>query len=201
MDATHHEIVQHYIFIAVQLRHKKFSGWVKPGDGMKNGRQYCRLPYQHFYFLNKGNILDFDKVGQSCLAADFTGEPVPFTVADFQAVMFTGTIGAAANTDKLVGFCLVPLLVNVRHRDLGFQQRLDLGIRQLDHRHFPSRCPPGWCTRRHDSEFCWGWAGPAVISDTVPVQHSFADTAWLAVLCLSLVFFSFEDSNSQKIFD
>ncbi|MCI8528912.1 MAG: hypothetical protein HFH82_07150 [Lachnospiraceae bacterium] len=84
---------------------------------MRNGRQYCRPPNKRFHRLSKGKALDFDKIVQSRLSADPTGEPIPFAVADFQAVMLTGAVGIAADVYQLMG--VEPLEVGQQVKLLG----------------------------------------------------------------------------------
>ena len=109
VDAASHEIIQNSVVIAVQLWHEKFSGWGRFGGGMRNGRQYCRPPNKRFHRLGKRKALDFNEIVQGRLAADPTGKPVPFPVADFQTVMLTGAIGAAADVYQFME--VIPLEV------------------------------------------------------------------------------------------
>ena len=48
-----------------------------------------------------------DKVVQGGGTANFSGEPIPLAVADLQAVMVTGTVGAVSNLNQLARF-IVP---------------------------------------------------------------------------------------------
>ena len=61
------------------------------------------LAHQGLHRLGKGKALDFDKIVQGRLAADPTGKPIPFPVADFQAVMLTGAVGVAADVYQFMG--------------------------------------------------------------------------------------------------
>ena len=59
-------------------------------------------PRQGFHRLSKRKALDLNEIVQGRFPADFAGEPVPFSVADLQAVMLTGAVGASAHMDELV---------------------------------------------------------------------------------------------------
>ena len=47
-----------------------------------------KLRATRFHRLGKRKALDFNEIVQGRLAADPTGKPVPFPVADFQAVSY-----------------------------------------------------------------------------------------------------------------
>ena len=76
-----------------------FFGWAWGA----RGRGGEILAHQGLHRLGKGKALDFDKIVQGRLAADPTGKPIPFAIADFQAVMLTGAVGAAADVYQLLG--------------------------------------------------------------------------------------------------
>ena len=72
------------------------------------GRRRDRAPaYDDLHGLHKGDALDLYEIIQGGAPADATGEPVPFAVGDFEAVMLTGTVGASPKMHqllRLIGF-------------------------------------------------------------------------------------------------
>ena len=55
-----------------------------------------------FHGLQKGTALDFYEIVKGCLAANLSGEPVPFPVADFERIVFFGAVGIAGYLYQLV---------------------------------------------------------------------------------------------------
>ena len=63
--------------------------------------------YYNLHGLHKRDALDLYEIVQGRASPDATGKPVPFAVGDFEAVMLTGTVGAAAEVYqllRLIGF-------------------------------------------------------------------------------------------------
>ena len=58
-------------------------------------------PVSYTHLLSKRKALDLNEIVQGRFPADFAGEPVPFSVADLQAVMLTGAVGASAHMDDV----------------------------------------------------------------------------------------------------
>ena len=52
----------------------------------------------------KRKALDLNEIVQGRFPADFAGKPVPFSVADLQAVMLTGAVGAASEMHQFLRF-------------------------------------------------------------------------------------------------
>ena len=47
-------------------------------------------------------FFDLNEIVQHRIAADPTGKPAPFAIGDFQAVVLTGAVGAAAEMHQLL---------------------------------------------------------------------------------------------------
>ena len=93
------------------------------------------MPRKGLHRLGKRKALDFYQIVQSRLADDPAGEPIPFTVADFQAVMLTGAVGVTADVYQFIW---------VTVSQIGQQVDL-LGLRNLfrrDKAHYS--CPRRW---------------------------------------------------------
>ena len=81
----------------------QFPGFLLLWPGLRRRRRGREVrSRQGLHCLGKGKALDFNEIVQGCFPADFAGEPVPFSVADLQAVMLTGAVGASAHMDELV---------------------------------------------------------------------------------------------------
>ena len=83
-------------------------------------------PRQGFHRLSKRKALDLNEIVQGRFPADFAGEPVPFSVADLQAVMLTGAVGASAHMDELVRVIPLEIGQQVPFLSLGDLLRGDI---------------------------------------------------------------------------
>ena len=91
---------------------------------MGQGRKV--LPRKGLHRLGKRKALDFNQIVQGRLAADSTGKPIPFAVADFQAVMLTGAIGVPADVYQLMGVVSLEVGQQVKLLVLGDLFRRDI---------------------------------------------------------------------------
>ena len=118
VNASPVEVVDHVGSAPAGLGQGQHPGFLLFRLGLgRTGQGGEVLAHQGLHRLGKGKALDFDKIVQGCLAADAAGKPIPFAVADFQAVMLTGAVGVAADVYQLMG--VVPLEVGQQVKLLG----------------------------------------------------------------------------------
>ena len=100
MDTSAFQVADDRIGVVVPLREQKPLGfllWSRCGNCFWN-----RCSLNDFHSLQKGTALDLYKIVKGCFAANLSGEPVPFPVADFQRIMLFGAIGIAGHFYELV---------------------------------------------------------------------------------------------------
>ena len=104
VDAPPVEITDHVGGAPAGLGQGKHPGFLLLRLGLgRTGQGGEVLAHKGLHRLGKGKALDFDKIVQGRLAADPTGKPIPFAVADFQAVMLTGAVGVPADVYQRMG--------------------------------------------------------------------------------------------------
>ena len=64
----------------------------------------CHLPGDPLHGFHEGDLPHLNEIVQRIVAAEATGEPVPFSVGDFQGIMLAGAVVVAADVYQLVGF-------------------------------------------------------------------------------------------------
>ena len=102
MDAPAFQVADNRIGVVISLRKQKSFGfllWSRCGNCLGE-----RFPLNGFHGLQKGTALDFYEIVKGCLAANLSGKPVPFPVADFERIVFFGAVGIAGYLYQLVRF-------------------------------------------------------------------------------------------------
>ena len=87
---------------AADLRQKQCLCLLRLLAGTRNGRLPSRPSHDPLHRLGKGNLFHFDQIIQCRPAANPTGKPAPLPVGNFQAVVLTGAVGAAAKMHQLL---------------------------------------------------------------------------------------------------